>query len=130
MPPSALMPKESTVPREPLGDLLTRLHAIVTAQVAALDREDLDEIERLAPERDTLAAALNTYQASDVGPEDRALLEQVAALDQRLLASARQSIDQANQDMRSIFRGHGALQQYQRRGQALIGALTQLDVER
>ena len=118
------------MPREPLNDLLSRLHAIVAAQVAALDGDDVDEVERLAPERDALAARLDGYQASDLRAEDRALLEQVAALDQRLLASARQSIDQANQDMRSIFRGHGALQQYQRRGQALIGALTQLDVER
>jgi hypothetical protein len=58
------------------------------------------------------------------------LLEQIGALDQRLLASARQSLDQANLELRSIFRGHGALQKYQRRGQALIGHLGSLDVAR
>jgi hypothetical protein len=117
-------------PAAPLGDLLAHLHAVVTAQVDALDRDDLAAVEALAPDRDALVTALDRYRAADLRPTDRALLEQIAALDQRLIASARQSIDQATLELRSIFRGHGALQRYQRRGQALIGALTQLDVAR
>jgi hypothetical protein len=116
--------------REPLAAVLNRLRAVVQAQAAALDVEDFPSVAEKGVERDALVAALDQYRGSDLRPEDRGVLEQIAAIDQRLVASAQQGLDQANLAMRSLFRGQGALQKYHRRGQQLIGALHQLDVAR
>jgi hypothetical protein len=111
-----------------LGELLTGLHGVVTAQADALDREDFEAIGRLSTERDRLVAGLGRYRAGDLRPVDRDFLEQIAALDQRLLASARQSLERATRELRSIFRGHGALRRYRERGQAASGAPARLDL--
>src|SRR4051794_32712547 len=113
-----------------LHDLLVHLRAAIQTQANALDLEDFEAVAQAGRERDLLTAALEQYHARDLQPEDRLILEQIGALDQRLIASARQGMDQANLSMRSLFRGQGALRKYQRRGQALIGALHQLDVAR
>ena len=96
---------------------------------AALDQDDFERVARVGAERDRLVAALDRYRPVDFRPEDRAMLEQVGALDQRIVASARASLDRANQELRTLFRGQGALQRYRQRGQAAIQALSRLDLE-
>ena len=114
----------------PLAMLLLRLRDSLQAQADALDVDDFERLAQAGSERDHLVAALDQYQPADFRPEDRAVLEQVAAIDQRLVASVREGLEQADRDRRSIFRGQGALQQYRRRGQSLIGVLHQLDAAR
>jgi hypothetical protein len=116
--------------QETLTDVLARLHAVVQAQADALDAEDFASVAQAGEARDILVASLDLYQAADMGLEDRRALEQIAAIDQRLVASAQQGLDRASREKRTLFKGQGALQQYRRRGQALIGALHQLDAAR
>jgi hypothetical protein len=117
-------------PREPLGAVLSRLRAVLQGQADALSAEDFDGLERLDAERDPLVAELVLYTPADTRPQDRDLLEQVGALDQRLLTLARESIDRAGQELRDVHRGRGALTEYQRRGENLIRNLARLDLER
>jgi hypothetical protein len=117
-------------PREPLGAVLSRLRAVLQGQADALSAEDFDGLERLDAEREPLVAELGLYTPTDTRPEDRDLLEQVGALDQRLLTLARESIDRASQELRDVHRGRGALTEYQRRGENLIRNLARLDLER
>jgi hypothetical protein len=116
--------------QEPLTGVLARLRAVVQAQADALDAEDFASVAQTGTERDALVASLEQYHATDMAPEDRRALEQIAAIDQRLVASARQGLDRASREKQSLFKGQGALRQYRRRGQALIGALHQLDAAR
>ena len=118
------------MPAMPIAELLVRLRSALLAQADALDVDDFERLAQAGSERDRLVATLDHYQPVDFRPEDHAVLEQVAALDQRLMASARDSLERADRDRRSVFRGQGALQQYRRRGQSLIGALHQLDAAR
>jgi hypothetical protein len=113
-----------------LADLLVQLRSSLQAQADALDIDDFTRVADAGRERDRLVAALDQYRPADFRPEDRAVLEQIGAIDQRLVASVRDGLERADRDKRSVFRGQGALQQYQRRGQALMGALNQLDVAR
>lgn len=115
--------------RPPLSMVLTRLRAVLRAQTDALSAEDFDGLDRLDAEREQLVAALGTYGAADTRPEDRALIEQVGALDQQLLAVAREEIRRTKQEMREVHRGRGAMNQYRQRGQATIHGLARLNLE-
>lgn len=116
--------------KAPLRTVLARLRTILDAQAEALAAEDFDGLERLYAEREQLIAALSAYEPADLGPEDRALLEQVSALDQRLLALVRESLDRTARELREVHRGRGALNEYGQRGQMLIRNLQHLDTER
>jgi hypothetical protein len=113
----------------PLGTVLARLRDVMLAQGEALGADDFDSLERLSVERDQLVAALAPYTAADATAADRPLLDQIGALDQRLLEQVRAGREQATHSLRDVHRGRGALNEYQRRGQNLIGNLAQLDVE-
>jgi DNA invertase Pin-like site-specific DNA recombinase len=113
----------------PLSSLLARLCDLLQAQADALSADDFDGLERLSAERDTLVAALDGYTPADASPQDRVLLDQIGALDQRLLEMVRAGQEQATHDLRDVHRGRGALNEYQRRGQNLIRNLAQLDLE-
>jgi hypothetical protein len=113
----------------PLGALLARLRTILGAQAEALAADDFAGLERLSDERDRLVAALDPYTAADTGPGDRALLDQLGALDGRLQELARAGLEQAGHELRDVHRGRGALHEYRRRGQDLIGNLARLDLE-
>ena len=115
--------------RPPLSTVLTRLRVVLRAQTDALGTEDFDGLDRLDAEREQLVAALGTYSAADARPEDRALIEQVGALDQQLLAVAREEIRRTQQEMREVHRGRGAMNQYRQRGQATIHGLARLNLE-
>ena len=115
--------------RPPLRTVLTRLGAVLRAQADAVSAEDFDGLDRLDAEREKLVAALSTYSAADARPEDRALIEQVGALDQQLLAVAREEIRRTKQEMREVHRGRGAMNQYRQRGQATIHGLARLNLE-
>jgi hypothetical protein len=113
-------------PREPLGALLLQLRAVVQAQAEALEADDFDGLESLTTEREQLVVVLGGYTAADTRPDDRALIEQVGALDQRLIALAREGLERTSQELRDLHRGRGALNEYRRRGQNLIVNLAQL----
>jgi len=115
--------------REPLGAVLSRLRLVLRAQSEALSAEDFDGLDRLDAEREQLVAALGAYSATDAGPEDRALLEQIGALDQRLLAGVREGLERTERELREVHRGRGAMSQYRRRGQLTISGLARLDFE-
>src|SRR5262245_59378546 len=91
--------------RDSLGTVLAQLRAVLLAQADALSAEDFDSLDRLDAERERLVAALGTYTAADRHPEDRALLEQIGALDQRLLTVGRDSLQRAEQELREVHRG-------------------------
>lgn len=116
-------------PRETLNGVLTRLRAVILAQTDAVEAEEYEREADLAEQRQVLTAALERFRRADVQPGDRALLEQVEALDQRLVAGTRAAMARAAQEMSEIRRGRGALHEYQRRGQNLIGNLGQLNLE-
>ena len=115
--------------RAPLSSLLARLRDLLQAQADALSADDFIGLEPLSIERDRLVAALDGYSGADISPPDRALLDQIGALDQRLLEATRASQVQAAHDLRDVHRGRSALNEYQRRGQNLIRNLAQLDLE-
>lgn len=115
--------------REPLGAVLSRLRLVLQRQADALSADDFDDLDRLDAEREQLMAVLAQYSAVDTHPDDRGLLEQVGALDQRLLSVARESLERTEQELREIHRGRGALSAYQRRGQTVVRALARLDRE-
>ncbi len=115
--------------RAPLNTVLTRLRIVLRAQADALSAEDFDGLDRLDVEREQLVAALSAYSAADARPEDRALIDQVGALDQRLLAVAREEIRRTKQELREVHRGRGALNQYGQRGQSTIRGLARLNLE-
>jgi hypothetical protein len=117
-------------PREPLGAVLVRLRDVLQGQADALSAEDFEGLERLDTAREQIVAELSLYTPAETRPEDRALLEQVGALDERLITLARDSMDRTNQELRDVHRGRGALTEYQRRGQNLIRNLSRLDYER
>jgi hypothetical protein len=123
------MSPSTGAPREPLGSVLAQLRTVLQQQADALSAEDFDGLDRLDPIREQLVAELGKYAATDRAPEDRVLLELVSALDQRLLALARDSIERVNHEMGDVRRGRGALIEYRRRGQNLIQNLAQLDLE-
>ena len=114
--------------REPLGALLGRLRSVVRSESDALAADDFNQLEQLGAERAALVAALDGYTPTDAEPADRALLEQVAALDQQLVASARAEIERTARELGEVHRGRGALEAYRRRGQALIGGLADYDL--
>ncbi len=116
-------------PPETLRDVLTRLRVVLQQQADALSAEDFDGLDRLDPEREQLVAALGRYTPADRGPEDRDLLAQVGALDQRLLSVARESLERTGQELREVHRGRGALHVYRQRGQTVIRGLARLDLE-
>ena len=106
-----------------------RLRVILEAQAEALAADDFAGLERLSGERDELVAALDPYGPPDLGPDERALLERLGALDGRLREQARAGLEQATHELREVHRGRTALQEYGRRGQNLITNLAQLDLE-
>src|SRR5262249_54956934 len=108
---------------------LARLRTALRGQAEALAADDFAAVERFAAERDELVAALDWYTPADATAADRALLEQLSALDQRLLEAARSGLEQASHDLREVHRGRTALNEYQRRGQNLIRNLSLLDLE-
>ena len=112
-----------------LGDVLARLRDVLQTQADALSAEDFDGLDRLDAEREQLLAALGAYSAADAHAGDRALLEQVSALDQRLLTVARESMERTEQELREVHRGRGALNAYRQRGQAVIRGLDRLNRE-
>ena len=116
--------------RLPLGTLLSRLRIVLQKQADALSADDFDGLERLDAVREQLVAALGLHTPADIRPEDRALLAQVEALDQRLLAVARESFERTGQELREVHRGRGALSGYRQRGQNLIQNLALLDQDR
>jgi hypothetical protein len=115
--------------RAPLSSLLARLRDLLQAQADALSADDFDGLERLSAERDQLVAALDDHTTADAWTQHRALLDQIGALDQRLLEMVRAGQKQATHDLRDVHRGRSALNEYQRRGQNLIHNLAQLDLE-
>jgi hypothetical protein len=124
-----MLPSVGAAPREPLGTVLARLRTVLQQQADALSAEDFDGLERLDPIRERLVAELSRYTTADRTPEDRVLLERVSALDQRLLALARDSMARANHELGNVRRGRGALNEYRRRGQNVIQNLSRLDLE-
>jgi hypothetical protein len=115
--------------RESLGTVLARLRAVLQEQADALSADDFDGLDRLDAEREQLVAALGTYTSADTQAGDRDLLEQVSALDQRLLSVARESLDRTGQELGEVRRGRGALNVYRQRGQTVIRGLARLDLE-
>lgn len=115
--------------REPLGALLGQLRDLIQAQAEALSAEDFGALDRFDAARTQLVAALGRYTPSDVRPEHQALLDQIVALDQRLAAVARESLERTARELREVRRGRSALQAYRRRGQAPTGGLGRLDRE-
>jgi hypothetical protein len=123
------MTQHAQAAREPLGTVLHRLRVVLQQQADALSAEDFDGLARLDAEREQLVAALIAYTAADTRPEDHGLLDQVGALDQRLLAVAREELRRTGQELREVHRGRGALNQYRQRGQTVIHGLARLDLE-
>ena len=123
------MPYSSPSSRATLGDVLARLRVVLQMQADALSAEDFDELDRLDAEREQLVAALGAYSSADAQDGDHAMLEQVAALDQRLLTVARESLERTEQEMREVHRGRGALNVYRQRGQSVIRGLSRLNLE-
>jgi len=113
-----------------LGAVLTRLRDTVSAQADALAADDFDGLERLSADREHLVHLLDAYDAADRTPADGPLLEQIAALDERLATLARLSLEQTGNELGEIRRGRGALSAYQKRGEALIRNLAQLNYAR
>jgi hypothetical protein len=105
--------------RAPLGTLLARLCTVIQAQAEALSADDFDGLERLTLDREELIAALGDYTPADTDPALHPLLDQIRALDQRLVAVARDGLERTGQELRDIHRGRGALSEYRRRGQNL-----------
>ena len=123
------MPYSSPSSRATLGDVLARLRVVLQMQADALSAEDFDGLDRLDAEREQLVAALGAYSSADAQDGDHAVLEQVAALDQRLLTVARESLERTEQEMREVHRGRGALNVYRQRGQSVIRGLSRLNLE-
>jgi hypothetical protein len=115
--------------RETLGDVLARLRVVLQLQADALSAEDFEGLDRLDAERERLVAALGSYSPADAQDGDQALLEQVGALDQRLLTVAREGLERTQQELREVHRGRGALNVYRQRGQAVIRGLDRLNLE-
>jgi hypothetical protein len=115
--------------RPTLGDVLARLRVVLQLQADVLSADDFDGLDRLDAERERLVAALGAYSPADAQPEDHALLEQLGALDQRLLTVARDSLERTEQELREVHRGRGALNVYRQRGQTVIRGLARLDLE-
>lgn len=115
--------------REPLGVVLSQLRTVLQRQAEALNAEDFDGLDGLDAEREQLVAALSGYTAADTQPQDRELIQQVGALDQRLISIARESLERTALDLREVHRGRGALNVYRQRGQATIRGLAHLDLE-
>jgi hypothetical protein len=116
----------SREPGESLGALLLQLRDVVQAQAEALEAEDFDLLDRVTTTREQLVVVLDSYTAVDMRADDRALIEQVGALDQRLIALAREGMERTSRELRDVHRGRGAMNEYRRRGQNLIGNLADL----
>jgi hypothetical protein len=117
-------------PRAPLGVALSRLRNVLLAQAETLSADDFDGLERLTVQREELVAALGDYSPADIDPALRPLIDQIRALDQRLVAVVRDSLERTGQELRDIHRGRGALNEYRRRGQSLTTNRAQLDHDR
>jgi hypothetical protein len=113
--------------RPPLGAVLARLRTILQAQGDALSADDFAALAPLFAERERLVRALGLYGPADMAPTDRALLEQLGALDQRLIEVARSGMERTTAGLREVHRGRAALHEYRRRGQNLIRNLAYLD---
>lgn len=124
------MASASGTDRVQLRPLLVQLRDLLLAQAEALGADDFERLEILSAERDGLVADLGAHTAAEVSAEDRVLLDQIGALDQRLLEMTRAGQAQVANDLREVHRGRGALAEYQRRGQNLIHNLAQLDFQR
>ena len=111
----------------PIGELLTQLRATLQAQAEAINGDDFEALERLAADRDQFVAELSQYTAADLSGSDRALAEQVGALDQQLVQMTRESLARTGQEMRDLDRGRAALTQYGQRGRQLIQNLAYLN---
>jgi hypothetical protein len=116
--------------RPPLSALLSRLRTVLEAQADAVGADDFTSLERFSAEREQLGRALDGYGPADFQASDRPLLEQIGALDQRLLEMTRSSLEQTNHGLRDVHRGRIALTEYRRRGQTLIRNLAYLDQDR
>ncbi|MCC6177635.1 MAG: flagellar protein FliT [Chloroflexi bacterium] len=103
----------------PLIVVVQRLLALLQHQADALQSEDFARLARLSDERDRLVMGLDAYGPADLSVEARALLEQVAALDQQVLALARAALDRADQERRTLRRGQSVLATYARPGAEL-----------
>lgn len=113
--------------KPPLSALLAHLRAVLDAQGEALGADDFASLERLTAERERLVQALDAYAPPDMTPTDRVLLEQIGALDQRLIEQTRAGLEQTSHGLRDVHRGRTALHEYRRRGQNLIRNLVLLD---
>jgi hypothetical protein len=123
------MESASQTDRATLSPLLARLRDLLLAQADAVAAADFTRMDELSEDRDVLVTALDAYAAADATAEDRALLDQIGALDQRLLEMTRAGQEQATHDLGEVRRGRIALTEYQRRGQNLIRNLAQLDLQ-
>jgi hypothetical protein len=115
--------------RPPLSTLLEQLRSVLEAQGEALGADDFTSLDRLTSERERLVQALGGYTSADVAPAERALLEQIGALDQRLIEQTRSGLEQTSHGLRDVHRGRAALHEYRRRGQNVIRNLSLLDRE-
>jgi hypothetical protein len=110
-----------------LNPLLVRLRDILQAQAEALGADDFNGLESLSVERDRLVAELSPYTAAEVAPEDRKVMDQIGALDQRLMEQVRSGQQQARHDLGDVRRGRTALNAYRARGQSAVRNLALLD---
>jgi hypothetical protein len=117
-------------PQRSLGVVLARLRDVVQAQANALAADDFEGLERLTADRERLVHLLDGYTAADRTPADLPLLEQVAALDERLTTLAQTSLDQTSHELGEVRRGRGVLTAYQKRGESLIRNLARMNYER
>jgi hypothetical protein len=111
----------------PLSSLLVRLRHVLQAQAEALGADDFTGLEGFSVERDRLVAALGPYTPAEVTPEDRKVLDQIGALDQRLMEQLRSGQQQARHDLGDVRRGRTALNAYRARGQSAVRNLALLD---
>ncbi len=124
------MDQPARPPQRPLSAVLARLRDVVQAQANALAADDFEGFERLTADRERLVQLLDGYTAAARIPADLPVLEQIAALDERLTTLAQTSLDQTTNELGEVRRGRSVLTAYQKRGESLIRNLAQMNYER
>lgn len=112
--------------------LCRELLSVVQAQDEALGREDFEAFERLAGEREVLQQALaQALPAGDLPahavPAVHGLLLEIAELDRRSMALARELLESTRAALRQLRQGQTALHGYGRPGAHVLARPGLLD---
>lgn len=108
---------------------LARLRDVSRLVLAAIERDDLDQVHRFAKEADVLVAGVKAYQESDepLSDEARAMIEEIAAANRRVVDGLQGRLRATSAELARSREGRSRLKAVKMPPSAVSGAPSLVD---